>query len=320
MNLPPKRRLPPHTTPENLRIRTNKVLKEKGVENHFQAILFSETAKFLMSLDDPRFEVYKPSVKQMQTQVWKTAFEFCLAYLTENGQEYTIETIQTEMASNQVNMLGLFSNDKKALQSYFKKLLKVSRENLPIPFSKRVKENKKFQEYALKIVEEEENAPIVMASAPNLSLPPMIERMYNSQSTKSHTTEGDKYSFRSKPSNASQHNPPLFIRDELPDDVESYDSEEEDYSDDSNDNNENDTNNNVNNNNNNEQNQSDQNKPYSYSYSYKSSSNKNDEDNEQNQSDHNDFIPQLETPDNSYEYIPKQAYSYQYTGSYETDD
>ena len=287
MNLPPKRRLPPHTTAENLRIRTNKVLKEKGVENHFQAILFSETAKFLMSLDNPRFEVYKPTVKPMQTQVWKTAFEFCLAYLTENGQEYTIQTIQTEMASNQVNMLGLFSNDKRALQSYFKKLMRVSREVLPIPFAKRVKENKKFQEYALKAVEEEANAPVVMASAPNLSLPPMIERMYN-QSTKSNTTEGT--SVKTKSSDASRHNPPLFIREEIPNDVKSYDSEE-DYESDNN----------------------------TYSYQYSGSNNESSYESE-HQSYQQDFVPQLETPDNSYESIPKQAYSYQYTGSYSTDD
>ena len=121
MNLPPKRRLPPNATPENIRIRTNKMLKEKGVENHFQAIYFTETAKFLMNLNEPKFEVYKPAVKPMQTQAWKTAFEFCLSYLTENGQEQTIQTIQTEMNGNQVNMLGLFSNDRKALQSYFQK-------------------------------------------------------------------------------------------------------------------------------------------------------------------------------------------------------
>ena len=85
-------------------------------------------------------------------------------------------------------------------------------------------------------------------------------------------TASDSNSVRSASSASSKHNPPLFIRDDLRNDVRSYDSEE-DY----------------------------------------------DDEESTYESQSHDFVGQISLPDQSYESIPKQVYSYQYTGSYESD-
>ena len=271
MKLPPKRRLPPYPNPENIRIRTNKVLKEKGVENHFQALYFTETAKFLMSNNDPRFDVYKPALKPMQTKAWKTALEFCIAFLSINQQHQTIEAIQAELHGKQISSLELFSNDQNSLQFYFRKLLNFSHDKLPIPFAKRVKENKKFQDFARNAIEAELKLPSIVASAPNLSLPPMIERAYTS--TRSEYIESK--SVKSKSSETSKHNPPLFIKDELRNDVNSYPEDEDDE--------------------------------------------QYPEEETQNESQSQDMVEAHSLHGDSFDSIPKQVYSYQYTGSYESD-
>lgn len=171
MNLPPKRRLPPCTSAENIRIRTNKVLKEKGVENHFQAEYFAETAKLLKTIKDRKYDIYKGSIKSMKTQAWKISYEFCIEYLKRNNQNQTISTIVTEMGKKQVEATGKFTNDKNELSSYFEKLMNISRTRLPIPFAKRVKQNARFQELSKFAVPEESETQSTMISAPNLPLP-----------------------------------------------------------------------------------------------------------------------------------------------------
>lgn len=178
MNLPNKRRLPPKASDENIRIRVNRALESKGVENYFQAKYYAELSKFINQQPTKKFDLLKPHIKVHDTQAWETALEYCLAYLKNNNQTSTISAIQTELAGVKVGSPGLFTQDPKSVDKYFANLLKISREKLPMPFAKRVRMSVKFQEKAMNYVNSNTNdiksisRPSTQEQAPDLPLPP----------------------------------------------------------------------------------------------------------------------------------------------------
>ena len=180
LRLPLEKKFPPKLTREQLRFKANEELRQKGVENHLQAIINRNTLEEVLKSENPVFNMIRPSPKQChKTQAWKIALEFVLDYVKAYQLSETNKTIHLELKEvGDPKSTGFFIKNNR--EEYFKKLQHVSKKLAYVTFEEKLIEFKKQQ---------------ALVPPPELSLDPLSRESSSTKpSTQDNAPNSQEYS------------------------------------------------------------------------------------------------------------------------------
>jgi hypothetical protein len=90
------RKFPPRRIKDEINVRTQVVITEKGLPNYAQAKYQFEAAKVAVVLDEWRFHSIQPQLKLKDDEPWCCAYSVVAAVLKEFGMDLTLESLQIE--------------------------------------------------------------------------------------------------------------------------------------------------------------------------------------------------------------------------------
>lgn len=99
------------------------ILTNKGATNHCQSEFIEQVSDIVVHSDNPEFQLIQPRLQIQDSQEWKMALNFVIAYLKMYKMDITLNVIQNEYENISFNT-GF--KRPKEMDNFFEKLMTIS--------------------------------------------------------------------------------------------------------------------------------------------------------------------------------------------------